>query len=386
MSNKTKGQIKKDSYLASMPGTRIFLLGAGFSQPAGLPLADELLPNVLAVARANFRADGFSHLEHAVKRFRKYQVRTNGNKRFNFERFGEWLDWEHTLRMEGSDTWSEYGSRASLQLRWAIGKVVHESTPETLPDFYYDFARRLTPYDSILTLNYDLVMEKALEEAGVPFRRFPTRYESVGDAYNVVDLDHPQEMRIHKLHGSVDWTYHEAAQRNQSLGTHPLVEGTRSADDPLLGIAVINREDLNYYYSTRAHWSSTPPLLLYPSKAKPLAGSQLIPIWDGIGTHGSWLSGFSIIGCSFPKGDPYVIQLADQIAFAYAAGRRGEAGFPWAHRKMQVVNRVASNRELRRFKNRYSFLNEKHSRFILGGFTSGSIDKIFGKKSRQINN
>jgi hypothetical protein len=78
-----------------------------------------------------------------------------------------------TLRLKGSDTWSEHGNRDGLQLRWAIGKVLYDRTATDIPQLYLDFARQLTTSDRVLTLNYDLVLERALAAVGLPFRLCP---------------------------------------------------------------------------------------------------------------------------------------------------------------------------------------------------------------------
>lgn len=52
---------------SSPPTARLFLLGAGFSKPAGFPLATELLPLVREVAALYFSSNGYSHIEHAIE-------------------------------------------------------------------------------------------------------------------------------------------------------------------------------------------------------------------------------------------------------------------------------------------------------------------------------
>ena len=54
---------------------RLFLLGAGFARPAGLPLASELVPLVRAAADewlSVAREDGYSHLNSAFDRYQTY--------------------------------------------------------------------------------------------------------------------------------------------------------------------------------------------------------------------------------------------------------------------------------------------------------------------------
>src|SRR5437763_693956 len=79
---------------------RLFLLGAGFSRAAGLPLASELLPLVRRVAREFFRAGDHSHLERALEQYEQYVADVDPGRPFDLEEFGAWLDWEHVLRLK----------------------------------------------------------------------------------------------------------------------------------------------------------------------------------------------------------------------------------------------------------------------------------------------
>lgn len=368
---------------AALPANRLFLLGAGFSKAAGLPLADELLPLARDVARRWLSVKDYNHLDAAIGRYEEFVNATNPGTPFNLEAFGAWLDWQHVLRLKGSDTFSEYGNEAGLQLRWAIGKVLHDLTPKAadLPAVYLEFARRLTTSGRVLTLNYDLILERSLEAVGRRYRRFPGRYSEIHENYNVWDPDEPKELIIAKLHGSLDWTYF--TQRDDSaLGLRHLVEGPRPADDPLLRIAIIPTDRLPDYYATRASWSAHPTLLMAPSSAKPLAASPLIPLWDGVGNYAYMLAGFNVIGCSLPPGDPYVLQLAYDVGTDDGAARvknaaRPENARPWAQAPIKVVDRRTTLESANELRARFQFLDGAQTEFILDGFTSGVVDRVF---------
>jgi hypothetical protein len=355
---------------------RVFLLGAGFSKPAGLPLAGELLPLLEQAASTYMSANGYNHLSDAVGRYEEYLAETDPSRPFDFEEFGAWLDWEHVLRLKGSATFSEFGNEPGLQLRWAIGHVLHAAMPTELPAVYLDFARRLNTSDTVLTLNYDLLMERALEEVGVPYRRFPDRYSEIYEHYNVVDSNQPDELILSKLHGSIDWTYLTGRAGDTQLALGPLVEGPRAEDDPLLRIGVIPRDRLDAYYSTQRSWYENPALIMNPSTAKPMGTSPLIPLWDGLGRYAYMLGGFTVIGCSLPPGDPYVLRLVHHIATDYAAGReRGDA--LWPQCRMRVVDFRQGRVPVHELRERYRFMTETHTDFFLDGFTSESLEEIF---------
>lgn len=361
--------------------SRVFLLGAGFSKPAGLPLANELLDLVREVARDFMRApDGSSHLETAIERYERYLADTEPARPFDLEEFGAWLDWEYVLRLRGSDTWSQDGSRASLQLRWAIGRVLHGATPATLPEVYLEFARRLTPTDVVLTLNYDTLLERALQQVGVPFRRFPERYESVSEYASVIDSNHQAELRVNKLHGSLDWIRVPVHNR-ASVPANPLVAGPRQPDDPLHAIGVIPASHLDDYYASRANWYQAPPLILAPSTAKPLGGSPLVPLWEGLlqGAH-MWGS-FAVIGCSLPAGDPYVRQVAHNFAAEIGESLDRNLELPWPQTRMKIVDYRQDRVGIADLRNRFRFMPPAHTDFVLDGLGLETLDQILPTRS-----
>ena len=45
--------------------------------------------------------------------------------------------------------------------------------PERIPDVYRHFASRLTSHDTIITFNYDTLLEKALDAIGKPYSLAP---------------------------------------------------------------------------------------------------------------------------------------------------------------------------------------------------------------------
>lgn len=357
---------------------RLFLLGAGFSRPAGLPLANELIGLVLDVARRHFQTPGgYSHLEAAYDRFLNYTEDVDPGQPFDIERFSGWLDWEHTLRLKGSDTFSEHGNEAGLQLRWAIGKVLYEATPQTIPDVYLDFFSQLNTSDRVLTLNYDLLAERAMDEVGLPFRRFPDRFKEINEYSSIVDSDQPEELILSKLHGSLDWTWADRTSPVRLAEVEPLVEGPRQPDDPLSQIAVFTPDGLVDHY-TRSDWYGRPNLLLPPSTAKPLAGSPLVPFWDGVGLYSYMLGGFSVIGCSLPPGDPYVLQLVHHVATDYIAGKR-RGGNLRPQRRMHVVDYRTDDSSRAELLRRFRFFDHEETEWCLDGFNLDCLTRIFAE-------
>jgi hypothetical protein len=86
-------------------------------------------------------------------------------------------------------------------------QILTERTPSIndIPDLYISFAKTLRPYDTSITFNYDILLERALEAAHVPYRLFPDRLESVSKFSATVDSREETEVIVLKMHGSVDW-------------------------------------------------------------------------------------------------------------------------------------------------------------------------------------
>lgn len=356
------------------PTNRIFVLGAGFSAAAGLPLANDLLPKIFNIEEKFFRVNGYSHLRNAINQYSKYLLETSENNHFSIEDFAAWLDWEHTLELKGSDTYSDHANEPGLQLRWAIGKILNDQIPTHIPDVYLDFAQILNTSDRIITLNYDLLVERSLSQVGVPYRRFPDRFSEVNEYYGTVDNDQPQELVLSKLHGSIDWSYMKDTSWSKMPPLLPLTEGVRFHEDPLLKIGVIQEFNIKDYYSKTSYLYEFPPLLFPPSSAKPLGKSPLIPIWRGIGMASNWYSGLNMIGCSLPPGDPYVKQLIYQIATEFTLSDKDFFGNK--KRRMKVVTLQSTSEQRIEYKKRTKFFNPKKTDYYFEGLSSAVIQEL----------
>lgn len=238
---------------------RLLILGAGFSKPANLPLADELFREVRRRVRNLYGND--NSLERDIKYYFNYLQNTEGflgsTDDIKIEKLLSFLDVEHYLELKGSDTWSTEGNETQLLVRHTIGYVLLDRTPKNVPEIYKQFARKLTPSDWVLTFNYDTLLEQALDSVGIPYRLFPYRYSEVGsNGLATVDNTH-EEVVILKMHGSIDWfdkhnynnhvksaikssipynVKHPIFGMNSKIQSESIVDGPRFENDPLLQI------------------------------------------------------------------------------------------------------------------------------------------------------
>lgn len=382
-------------------GSRIFILGAGFSVAAGLPTAKELWAEVLAhVSKRRGRAERF---EADLQLYLKFQKERYGallaREEVDFEDFLSFLDYEHFLKLSGSDTWSEDGNESQVMIKYAIGKILSERTPdiEEIPDSYFEFANLLTPHDTVITFNYDILLEKILSHSKTPFRRFPERYSEVNDIYGVVDVDSDPELVLLKLHGSIDWVsrgqYRESIRHwktinskslppdpvfgpDRKVSTVELVEGERLPDDPLSDMHRIPEQELGRFYSEVSEFMHA-PWLLAPSKAKSIYAKGIQSLWYGLGSAGVLNYGLCVIGYSLPDHDDYVSQLLFRIARNYQDNYWGKE-FMWGDRiksRVFLIDKVTGAKEVE-LKRRFGFFDSDKTTFCLNGFDQASVNAL----------
>lgn len=335
----------------------VYILGAGFSRPAGLPLANELWPTIrrraeLATGRAgkHFKEDLHDYIDY--KRACDGEVLSPDN--VQFEEFLAFLDVEHYLGLRGSDTWSSDGNETQVLIKTLIGEILTERTPaqDQIPDLHLEFARLLKPQDVILTFNYDVLLERALDEAGVAYRLFPSRFNEVGNGSATVDNSR-DEVVVLKMHGSVDWFdrtqydqlelerlksglqpghEHPVFSRIKELGVRQLTDGPRFPDDPLRKIYRV--ADAAKLYKNRPLFLAT-PVLLNPSPLKLIYSSTFQDFWNGLGQTGVLNFGMAIIGFSMPSQDEYLRQVIYRLATNYQRNYWEDGALE--HRKTPLV-------------------------------------------------
>ncbi len=388
----------------SQHGFRIFILGAGFSVPAGLPLASDLYKLVKTKIEDAHGTDTKFH--SSLQEYIDYRKECDNvelsEDDVNLEEFMSYLDVEHFLGLQGSDTLTEEGNGAQLLIKQFIGKVIHEKTPsgDELPQQYYDFVNGLTVNDIVISLNYDLILESALEHVGLPYRLFSYRYSSIGSTSNTVD-NSKKELVVLKLHGSLDWFSNKSylsglkvfkAQgleggpndpifnnRNGDLyQPYPLIDGPRSKDDPLLFIHRIKNVD-EFYAQTMPPGLSV-PMILSPSHMKIVYATPFMEFWNGLGQAGSYNLGVSIIGFSLPEHDDYIKISLYKMIGNYQRSWWDELLLDTLKDNVKVIDYKESDTEIEEFKLRYSFIAEAKAEYYFDGFNSNSVTMLYDNK------
>ncbi len=199
----------KDSTDALQLG-RLFILGAGFSASAGVPLTSELVASTMA--RFAEECPGiFGRVDRYVRTCFGLQE-TPDYKDLSLSEICTFLHYIELKESGGGEKFSDDGSRENLALKHYLAKTIVALTPrgDAIPELYLQFAQQLEPEDVVITFNWDCLLEGALEQVGKEYS-----YTFEGCA-----------IRLAKLHGSVNWRLGEPA--SPSLDWRPLQYATNT--------------------------------------------------------------------------------------------------------------------------------------------------------------
>jgi SIR2-like domain len=367
----------------------IYILGAGFSKPAGLPLATELWGEVYR--RAALLTDRMAQFREDLEDFIKFKAECDGVQltpdKVNYEEFLDYLDLEYHLNLRGSHTWSEDGNEAQIVAKTLIGQVIAERMPskKAIPQLYLNFARKLQPGDKVLTFNYDVLLEHALEVAGVPFRLFRGRVGTLG-------WGSPDAVEVYKLHGSIDWfdrrsyTQREAEWKAHGLAERPndpifnsprelkitsLIDGAGYPDDPLREIYRVI--DFHRFYSDPP-WFLAVPKIINPSTAKIIFARQFSDFFYGKGTFGGNHYKFNIIGFSMSEHDEYARQVIYRIVKNYLTINDNDP--PRPKDPIRLVDYRPDESSRSQLLKRYAFLDPTRSEFLWDGFDEATVERL----------
>jgi len=146
----------RDHFEQYVKQNRVFILGAGFSFAAGIPLTKELL--VQTMNKFSVECPGiYSRIENYTKEC----VGSTGNdldlSTISFSEFCTFLEFIELREYSGGERWLDNGSKEKLALRFYLAKTIVERTPSisTIPQLYLDFAAQLHKRDIVISFNWD---------------------------------------------------------------------------------------------------------------------------------------------------------------------------------------------------------------------------------------
>lgn len=371
----------------NLPYHRLFILGAGFSKPAGLPLAGELLQLVRNEVRRHFLVHGGwkGTLEREIAEWTALYP----GQGIDLERVLAFSHRKHYLRLLGSDEYFGHGSRSIVAASKAIQRILIDSTPAETPSLYRRFADKLTGNDVVLTFNYDTLLEQSLDAIGKPYSLTPEWWlrrnpPETGQEY--VDLL--------KLHGSIDWydrkyhddTHrwhveegHDVPDRDPIFGPRPTVH-----TEPLSksGTEVFGRNLLPRVFRVPEHskhfpfddgpFSHVVPFLLPLAYDKLLGYDAILDLWENLHRTMDAFSSIIVIGYSMPPYDSYAYEALGQLFVDYQSG--GDRTW-WGQRRVPIQLVTMAKSQADSLKN-MPFLDRHKTRVWRKGFSDDSLDWI----------
>ena len=369
-----------------MPPARLFVLGAGFSRPAGLPLGIELLKLV----RQNLTKSDFSQqLERDILAWNRLYP----DEPVNLERILACSYRQHHLRLSGPDEALDHASLSINNVQKEIQRILIELTPvdNAIPALYQEFAERLTPHDVLLTFNYDTLLEGTLDSIGKPYTLVPNWWlENAGRKKG------SRSVELLKLHGSVDWYdryYHDKERKwhrkigigdsDPIFGPKALVRWEPLSPGPFLrrppwekrcGLVdrVARIPDIKRHFPIPNSRYASAPFLLPPAYDKLLGYDPIVDLWDSLQRRVLVFSSIVIIGYSMPQHDSHAYEGLGKLLIDYQNNKEimisGQSRLP-----VQIVTLAESKGQAL---SSIPFLDPGEARIWYRGFSTDSLNWI----------
>lgn len=178
---------------------RVFVLGAGFSKAAGMPLATELLAALLDEAPKRTEATAW------LASLRERCEVLGAGARINIEEFFDFAKHDADLFRvkqqlvspgqtlgETPGQWAAWVKRWMRQMEQGLGKVLWRAQERASKSPVEAFASCLGFCDVVLTFNYDTLLESVLASQNKAWNHGFAAEQGVG-------------VKVLKMHGSIDW-------------------------------------------------------------------------------------------------------------------------------------------------------------------------------------
>lgn len=281
-----RGKDPDESFSKYVKKSRVFILGAGFSADAGIPLTAPLLE--LAMRKFSVECPGLYERvnEYARESVEQYDRGDIDYSRINFSDLCTFLEYIELREYGGGERWKAEGSREKLALKFYLAKTIAECTPtpDKIPQMYLDFVNQLHKRDIVISFNWDLLLEVALQRVGKTY------------TYNWGEDD---AIKLFKMHGSINWRLNEPETLNgpvDTLGWESLrfMEG-------IMDVEIYHTPSLLNYgnWHHRVPLGEVEPFLVLPGNGKAFDARSNAGLWykpEGFfaATHDVYIIGLSL--------------------------------------------------------------------------------------------
>jgi len=191
---------------------RVFILGAGFSKMAGMPLATDLTSHIRGKFREDALEDALEWLGYLLQRIE--WLGDGKSKGINIEEVFDLAQFDIELwkmrqqlcqlgrnygdtprqNAEGIEAWVSY-------MKYDLQDVIWEEQKKAKLDQIKKFSTHLNSDDVVLTFNYDTLLEESLEQQNKKW-------------YYGFEQEKGSGVKILKMHGSINWIMVPRNQKN----------------------------------------------------------------------------------------------------------------------------------------------------------------------------
>ncbi len=284
--------------------SRLFILGAGFSAAAGIPMTAQLLDCTMRKFREECPG-----LFASVDGYVRTCFGLDGEPDYEALSLSEICTFLHYVELReygGGDRWNDAGSSKNLALRHYLAKTIVELTPQgdAIPSLYIRFACQLGPSDIVISFNWDCLLEAALDHLGAPY------------SYTFEE----GAIRLAKLHGSLNWRL--------DVPEHPLLTWhSMKFAEGMMDREVYWCRELQQLEVWR-EWERRPldevqPFIVLPGFGKAFDVRHIAPLWykPGVAVYGT--HDVFVLGLSLAR-DDFIIRsfFAENLPYADRWGRR----------------------------------------------------------------
>lgn len=286
-----------------MAGNTVLIAGAGFSKPAGGPLLRELLTDEwLVKSRASRIA------MDAIRNLLESSEAGPAGSRPSLEAvFTTIWDEQYTGRKLVVDGIAYPAGDLLRELRLHLGSIcadVRLDFRSSAARLYEEYLRQLYQESrslTIITFNYDTVVEQALDRVGLEYSYGPSKVVRFADKSRQRAVDkHGADVRILKLHGSVNWGI------------------CRECSEAPRGVDLINAVEGSYVPPRNLSCQFCDKQYLLPSIVPPVLtkGTALQPfevLWKSARTALFGAREIVVVGYSLPPADTQALDLIREV-------------------------------------------------------------------------
>jgi len=305
--------------------SRVFVTGAGFSHAAGVPVLNGMLEAILDFGGQSYDEPQLSetwkvprkpgatkaYLEMLLKTYSDFYgvSEKNRNRQPNLEEFFTFMDeFSEMQNLRGTFDllWLvEQGPRPIILL---LGEYLWSFTKrdKACPSIAA-FASMLNKKDTVITFNWDNLLERALFRQG---KRFQSLFDvsAVPDSKEGDERISQKEIRILKLHGSIDWRDAKVdeiqAYGHIALGTGwEITEGQCGPDGKRLKVTRVRMPLERGEFDKSSFHSLGDPELALPVFHKRFVDPYIREAWLAADRSLAFADEVIFIGYSLPQAD-----------------------------------------------------------------------------------